>query len=211
MLELPASTKGISRVNQLDQLWSVANLCTRKKGLGTSIFEVSLARDRHDLPSLFRLVTHRPVGPLLRVLTYPLGSLGRESDGNAVAALRAAICEYHPDTKPPKGNDTQFWIENCVWDIRNDQSNIANANLIKLIELSALDGRCLLPEHAQVLLTELREWAKRAGEARWIPDHDKKIIERAFGARSGSSLKQMIYKVFDEEVGQRRLGEVIEA
>jgi len=38
-----------------------------------------------------------------------------------------------------------------------------------------------------------------------------KDVKRAFGARSGSSLKQMIYKVFDEEVGQRRLGEVIEA
>lgn len=164
--------------NQLDQLWSVANLCTRKKGLGTSIFEVSLARDRHDLPSLFRLVTHRPVAPPLRVLTYPLGSLGRESDGSAVVALQAAISEYHPDAKSPKGNDTQFWIENCVWDIRNDQSNIANANLIKLIELSALDSRCLLPEQAQVLLTELREWAKRAGEARWTPDRDKKVIAR---------------------------------
>ena len=38
-----------------------------------------------------------------------------------------------------------------------------------------------------------------------------KEVKSAFGSRSGSSLKDMIYKVFDEEVGRRRLGEVIEA
>lgn len=38
-----------------------------------------------------------------------------------------------------------------------------------------------------------------------------KEIKDAFGARSGSSLKDMIYKIFDKEVGKRRLGEVIES
>jgi len=38
-----------------------------------------------------------------------------------------------------------------------------------------------------------------------------KEVKNAFGSRSGSSLKDMIYKVFDEEVGRRHLGEVIEA
>ncbi|CAM3737909.1 hypothetical protein [Bordetella tumulicola] len=38
-----------------------------------------------------------------------------------------------------------------------------------------------------------------------------KEVKSAFGSRSGTSLKDMIYKVFDEEVGRRRLGEVIEA
>jgi hypothetical protein len=37
-----------------------------------------------------------------------------------------------------------------------------------------------------------------------------KEIKKAFGARSGSSLKDMIYEMFDREVGQRPLGEVIE-
>lgn len=36
-------------------------------------------------------------------------------------------------------------------------------------------------------------------------------VKSAFGSRSGTSLKDMIYKVFDEEIGRRRLGEVIEA
>lgn len=37
-----------------------------------------------------------------------------------------------------------------------------------------------------------------------------KEVKGAFGARTGTSLKEMIYKVFDEEVGRRRLGELIE-
>ncbi len=164
---------------QLDQLWSVANLCSRKAGVvGTSIFEVSLARDKYNKPSRFRLVTHRPVVTALRVLTFPLGAPGREPEGEAVTALLDAIGQYCPESKSAKGNDAQFWIDNCVWDIRNDHANIADANLLKLIKLSAQESHCLLPEQAQVLLAELREWAKSAGEARWIPDRDKKIITR---------------------------------
>lgn len=164
---------------QPDQLWSVANLCFRKaSAVGSSIFEVSLARDKYIEPSRFRLVTHRPVVTALRVLTSPLGAPGREPESEAVTALLDAIGQYCPEAKSAKGNDAQFWIDNCVWDVRNDHASIANANLLKLIELSAQEGQCLLPEQAQVLLGELRDWAKSAGEARWIPDRDKKIITR---------------------------------
>jgi len=38
-----------------------------------------------------------------------------------------------------------------------------------------------------------------------------KEVKVAFGSRSGTSLKDMIYRVFDEEVRRRRLGEVIAA
>ncbi len=66
----------------------------------------------------------------------------------------------------------------------------------------------------QIALTELgQSRAKRLlGLPSFEPIVDRmKDVKRAFGSRSGSSLKQMIYKVFDEEVGQRRLGEVIKA
>lgn len=168
------------KAGQLDQLWSVANLCARKAGAaGSSIFETSLARDKYMELSRFRLVTHRPVVTALRVLTSPLGAPGREPNGEAVATLLDGINQYCPEAKSAKGSTALFWIDNCVWDVRSDQSNIANTNLLRLIELSAREGRYLLPEQAQVLLTELREWVKSAGEARWIPDRDKKIITRS--------------------------------
>jgi hypothetical protein len=37
-----------------------------------------------------------------------------------------------------------------------------------------------------------------------------KEIKRSFGTRSGSSLKDMIYVMFDREVGKRPMGQVIE-
>lgn len=34
-------------------------------------------------------------------------------------------------------------------------------------------------------------------------------VKKTFGAKSGSTLKDLIYRVFDEEIGQRPLGQVI--
>lgn len=64
----------------------------------------------------------------------------------------------------------------------------------------------------RIALTELGQ--SRAKRLQALPSfapivNRMKEVKHAFGSRTGSSLKQMIYKVFDEEVGQRRLGEVI--
>lgn len=164
---------------ELDQLWSVANLCSRKaRVVGSSIFEASLARDKHRELSRFRIVTHRPVMAALKVLTFPLGAPGREPDAQEVTGLLASIDQYFPGISSTKGNSAQYWVDNCLWDVRHDQKSIESANLLKLIKLSVHEGRCLLPEQAQVLLDELRQWAKSAGEARWNPDRDRKIIPR---------------------------------
>jgi len=64
----------------------------------------------------------------------------------------------------------------------------------------------------RISLTDLgRERAKRLAAQ---PSFDSlvarmKEIKKTFGARSGSSLKDMIYSIFDREVGQRPLGEII--
>jgi hypothetical protein len=65
----------------------------------------------------------------------------------------------------------------------------------------------------RLALTDLgRERAKRLAK---LPSFGTMVgrmkeIKRTFGGRSGSSLKSMIYAMFDREVGQRRMGEVIE-
>ena len=51
-------------------------------------------------------------------------------------------------------------------------------NLLRLIQLSVAEGRTLLPEQAELLLTDLRRLAKAAADAKWEPDRDKKIITR---------------------------------
>ena len=46
------------KANTPDKLWSLTDLCARRKAkAGTSIFEISLARDAHTETSQFRIVT----------------------------------------------------------------------------------------------------------------------------------------------------------
>lgn len=66
----------------------------------------------------------------------------------------------------------------------------------------------------QIALTDLGHdrSARLAQLVSFTPIVDRmREVKKVFGGKSGSSLKSMIYKIFDREVGQRRLGEVIES
>ena len=167
------------KASEPDKLWSIADLCASKKGrVGSSIFEISLARDKHLEESRFRIVTLRPVVSHLKMLTFSHGSPGRETDGERFIALQSELDRRYPSLKSPKGNGTTYWLENCLWDERHSEEVVRKDNLIRLIRLSAKEGLGLLPEHAEVLLNELRAKAKAAGDAKWEPDRDKKIFDR---------------------------------
>lgn len=168
------------KANEPDKLWSMADLCARKKSkVGTSIFEISFARDKNfSEESRFRLVTLRPVVSDLKILTFPCGASGREANGARFKALKSELEKRFPGLKSPKSNETAYWIENCYWDVRHNEDSVRQDNLLRLMRVSSKEGRPLLPEHADVLLDELRAWAKDAGRAKWESDRDKKIITR---------------------------------
>lgn len=160
-----------------DQLWSVAGLCARKDGkTGTSIFEISLARDRCCETSRFRIVTLRPVTSDLKMLTYPKGAPGRDSDGEHFKALQKALDIRCPSAASAKGNGSSYWLENCCWDQTQTKDAVATSSVVRLIKLSVSEGRTLLPEPAEVLLEELRVLVKDAGDAKWDSYRDRKII-----------------------------------
>lgn len=164
---------------EMDKLWSVADISARKKGKsGTSIFELSLDRDRHIEVSRFRLVTLRPVVNDLEVLTLKRGAPGREINGVYFKSLVEELEKRFPDLKSTKGNGAEYWVENCCWDVRHSEESVRNGNLLRLLRLSGKDGCQLLPEQAVILLDELRVWAKDAGSAKWDSDRDRKIIPR---------------------------------
>lgn len=167
------------KASEPNRLWSLPDLCRRKKGKsGTSIFEISLSRDKCSEQSLFRLVTLRPVSRDLKMLTLPLGAPGREADGEQFKALKSKLDREFPGLKSKKGNGTSYWLANCLWDVRDSERAVRDGNFFRAIKLSEKEGRALLPEHVELLLTELRAVAKKAGAARWEPDRDKKIITR---------------------------------
>lgn len=164
------------KASEPDKLWSISDLCSGKAG--RSIFEISLARDKHRETSRFRIVTLRPVSGDLKMLTFPFGVPGREADGKRFKALKSELDKRFPGVKSKKGNGASYWLENCLWDERHSAESVRKNNLLQLLCLSVKEGRPLLPEPAEVLLEGLCSLAKVAGKAKWEPDRDKKIITR---------------------------------
>jgi Cap4 dsDNA endonuclease len=168
------------KAGEPDKLWSVADICQRKKkdAVGTSIFETSLGRDEHDEIAAFRLVTLRPVVSDLAPLTYAFGLEGRKPECEAMKALEKSLNVKFPGLKSPKDNGCGYWLENCLWEVRHDLKTVQKANTFRLFTLAEKAGQPLLLEQIDVLLTELRGWVKAAGDAKWIPDKTRKIVTR---------------------------------
>jgi hypothetical protein len=162
-----------------DKLWSMADLCARKNArAGTSLLEISLSRDKCCETSRFRLVTLRSAVSDLKMLTFPLAAPGRKANAKPFKTLHANLDGQFPGLKSPKGNGVNYWLKNCLWDVRHSEGAVRNDNLLRFIRLSIKEGLTLLPEPAEILLDELRALAKAAGDAKWEPDRDKKIILR---------------------------------
>lgn len=167
------------KAGEPDKLWSVADLCRPKRAAGTSMFEISLGRDRHEEISRFRIVTLRPVVQALLPLTYLRGASGRELNSEAMTTLRDELDTRFPDAKSPKGNCCDYWLDHCRWDVRHDHQTVRKDNMRRLLQLSVEAGAPLLIEQLEVILDELLAWAKASGDAKWVPDRAKKIVARA--------------------------------
>jgi Cap4 dsDNA endonuclease len=195
-----------------DKFMSVADICLRTKAkVGSSIYETSLARDKHCERSYFRMVTLRPVVKELRVLTYERNASNRKPDDPKLVELATLIEQKCPGAKSAKGQAAIYWVENCLWEERQTQAVNRERNLLRVMKLSAKEGRPLLPEQADAVLGELRAKAKAAGDAKWSSGKENKIIERAAlrqwwekrlqelieGARaaSGGKLADKMYRV----------------
>lgn len=167
------------KATEPNQLWTVATLCKRKDGKdGTSVLERSLAHDCHKEHSRFRILTLRQVSPELKMLTNPIGSVGREPGCAALKHLKQEIDKKSPGLVSQKGNDSAFWLNNCHWGVRPTEEDIRNKNRLRVFQISSAQNNTLLQDAIDSLLDEMRAWVKSAGSAKWEPDRDKKIITR---------------------------------
>ena len=163
----------------LGKFWSVPDLYKREKNKpGSSILETSFKHDEHDEVSRFRIVTTLPVVNDLKPLTYPLGDTARGLKSAAMLALSAELKRKFPGLQSHKGNDIDYWLDNCLWDIRHSDQSVRHGNFVQMSHLSAREGQPLLPEFAERILTDLRAKTKAAGRAKWVPDRAQKIIAR---------------------------------
>lgn len=167
------------KATEPNQLWTVAALCQRNDGkAGTSILERSLAHDAHQEQARFRILTLRQVSTDLKILTNPVGSVGREPGCEGLKALKEEIDKKHPDLVSPKGNDCTFWLDCCYWDERHNEEAIRISNSHRVFQISSAQSNTLLSDAIDSLLDDMRVWVKAAGAAKWVPDRDKKIITR---------------------------------
>ena len=168
------------KATEPNQLWTVATLCQKKDGKdGTSVLERSLAHDCHKERSRFRILTLRQVSTDLKILTNPVGSVGREPGCEGLQKLKQEIDEKRPGLVSPKGNDGAFWLENCHWDERHNEEAIRTSNRLRVFQISSAQNNTLLQDAIDSLLDDMRLWVKEAGAASWEPDRDIKIITRA--------------------------------
>jgi Cap4 dsDNA endonuclease len=163
---------------ELNKLWSIADLCRRENGLGTSIFEAALNRDKHEEISRFRIVTLRPVVDELKFLTFLPGAVGREPCCSRFLTLLNELKNRFPDIYSPKRNGASYWLKHCLWDVRHSEQSLASSNFDRLLRFAHAEGKALLSEQVDALLDELRALAKEAGAARWEPNRSNKIIFR---------------------------------
>jgi hypothetical protein len=63
--------------------------------------------------------------------------------------------------------------------VRESEHAIANGNLVRIYNLSHQSGVTLFPDAALAILRDLRRLAKDAGDAKWEPDKEKKIISKS--------------------------------
>jgi Cap4 dsDNA endonuclease len=167
------------KAGEINQLWTVAAICKNENGAGTSIMERSLGRDSCREQSRFRLVTLRQVASELKPLTYPRDAPGRQLTEPAMAALLKAFEEKKLTCVSKKDNRVEFWVANCLWQERPNESAIRELNFSRLMRLANRRGFSLFSEQADQLLEDLRLWVKRAGAARWRSNRKQKIVTRS--------------------------------
>ena len=175
-----------AKSNDLNQLWSVAELCKKAKKdtnepkSSHSILERSLQYDRCKETCCFRIVT--TVGPNkdLSVLKLPIESSVRYHNSKKIDALKKEIRKKLPGIKSPNGNSTDYWVDNTNWDARHDISAVSNDNFLNIHSISEMIGEFLARDQIEELYAKLLAMVKAAAEADWVHVETKKIHRSKF-------------------------------
>lgn len=169
--------------NESDQLWSIAMLCDRDgKKVGHSILEKSLANDRCSEPHCFRIVTLRPVQTSLTILLHELNSLHRLSSDEAakeVKELKEAIGNKVGEFRSPNGNDSAFWVDKAVWEVRHAQDAVEDRNHRTMAHFLEEEGIFLMEDQKTEVYASLLSKVWDAGRADFAKERDKKRIKRS--------------------------------
>lgn len=83
-----------------------------------------------------------------------------------------------PSLKSGNGNDCQFWLQNLVWEVRGQSSDVKKDSLVKLYQLVHLEGEALAPDQCEELHDNLYRKVQDASLADGIHEKQKKRLRR---------------------------------
>lgn len=175
----------------LNQLWSVPILTSRDKKtskekkedvVGSSIVERSLANDRCNEPTRFRLVTSLPPNDDLKFLGLPLDAPDRikklSESADLIASIESRISNFRSENK----NGIDYWLANTSWDVLQSDKVVSDSNTLKLMKVLIERGIHLFPDQVDELYAEILALARKAAVTDWGKEpNEKKWTATAFG------------------------------
>lgn len=168
-----------AKTNDLDQLWSVAELCKREgQRTGSSIVERSLANDRCREECRFRIITTQGVKKELDVLTHPIDSAYRKTRSADIAGLEANLLKRVGDFRSPNGNCWGFWLRHALLQHEHSEDSVRHSNLLKLHAVLEDIGYFVTSDLFRELYQRLLAKVSEAAKADWRINPGKKRIER---------------------------------
>lgn len=165
--------------NEFNHLWSIAELCKRKKNkAGSSILEKSFAYERGAEPCCFRIVTSLRVNNDLQILTFPLSSPRRRPPSQELNALSKEISKKISDYTSPRGNDVSSWLSRTVWDVRHSSQALENDNLLKLRRIGYELNHFLAEDQWDEVYKKILSKIQDTSLLKWDINPEKKKVKR---------------------------------
>jgi hypothetical protein len=162
--------------SELNQLWSISELCKREKG--KSIIERSLEYDRCIEPCFFRIVTCGSVMRELKVLQHHIGSEERILKNNELNTLKSELENKVGDYKSSNGHGSSYWADRAQWEVIHSEDSIKNQNLLALSKIIEEHGEYLANDQLEELYTKILAKVKDAALAN--THSQKKIPKKIF-------------------------------
>lgn len=177
--------------NELDQLWSIALLCRKKKTSGSSssqpsaspveklsILEKSLSNDRIIEDSVFRIVTSRDVKEELSILKLELGHPERDPAGTLFSQLKNSMPVSVTGLVSDRGRNYEDWLKSVVWEVLGNVSNLQDRNHVLLDRLMESESHYLSPDQRVRVYDKLLVWVQNAALAHPTQNRSEKRIAR---------------------------------
>jgi hypothetical protein len=115
----------------------------------------------------------------LKPLTYPLGNEARALNNEKMVSLKKDIDKRCPSVCSENKNYTsKEWLEKTLWIEAPPLKSVEKEILLDMMKMSENNGDPIFYDQAEKILLELVSWVRKAGDAKWVPDKNIKIIDR---------------------------------